>query len=368
MTLPVGIKALSVSYPSVLRTNDYWRKNHPEMVANAEAQAIHKVWTGRDKEGPSAMFDEAMRPYLDDLFRGTVARRVLGPGEDSMWLEERALRDAVAAASMDLSEIDLLISVSFLAESVGAGNATYLAQRLGMRASAAFNLETCCSGALVGLQTALGLVASGQHRNAAVTVSCCYSRTCEPTNGLSWTSADGAGCFVVAPTSDGSGYLGGKTLNTGVTCGALYFELVLDPVGAPRVRLTADPAGGRVLRDTAAQFLRECSLGACEKAGVPLSDIDFFVFNTPTAWYARFCCKVLGVDPERTVDTYPLYANTGPALTTGNLFHALYDKRIRPGDKVLVYSVGSLSSASAAVFRWGQTALGPLPEPPRTTE
>ena len=35
-------------------------------------------------------------------------------------------------------------------------------------------------------------------------------------------------------------------------------------------------------------------------------------------------------------------------------------ERVRPGDIVLTYSVGTVSSAGAAVMRWGDVGLGPL--------
>lgn len=33
---PVGIRAIAVSFPSIIRTNDYYRQHHPELVAKAE--------------------------------------------------------------------------------------------------------------------------------------------------------------------------------------------------------------------------------------------------------------------------------------------------------------------------------------------
>jgi 3-oxoacyl-[acyl-carrier-protein] synthase III len=91
---------------------------------------------------------------------------------------------------------------------------------------------------------------------------------------------------------------------------------------------------------------------------VKLSEVDCFVFNTPTAWYADFCARALGVPRERTVDTYPEYANIGPALMPVNLLRAAESGVVKPGDLVLLYTVGSVSSAGAALLRWGNVGLG----------
>ena len=121
---------------------------------------------------------------------------------------------------------------------------------------------------------------------------------------------------------------------------------------------------GRVLRESSGPTLRKCCLGAIGAAGVKLDDIDLFVFNNPTAWFADFGARALGVDASRTINTFPVYANIGPALTPANLYHAANQGRLRENDLVLVYGVGSVSSAGASVMRWGDVVLGPLPDPP----
>ena len=47
----------------------------------------------------SRTFDDAMRPFERDPFRGTVERRVLGPGESVRRYEARAARDMMSASS-----------------------------------------------------------------------------------------------------------------------------------------------------------------------------------------------------------------------------------------------------------------------------
>jgi len=369
MTNAAGLRGVAVKYPSVLRTNEYWVEHHPEMVAKIRERGAGKVWSGpKDPSGPSALFDAAMAPYLDDPFRGTRDRRVLAPGETGLDLEEGAVRDLLEAASLKPSDIGALISVAFQPDNVGVGNGVYLAERLGIDAPA-INLETCCSGALVGFQTACALVSSGQYDRVVVSVTCTYSIQCEPSGGLSITSADGGGAMLVERVEPGYGLLGGKTLNSAATCGAMFFENVVDqPGGRPRVRLDASRDGGKVLRETAIAYLRATTLGALKAANRQLSDIDFFVSNTPTAWFSDFCCRALEIDPAKTIDTYPLYANTGPALTTGNLFHALAEGRAKPDDTLLIYSVGSISTVSAAVVRLGDFVTGPMPKPAKVRQ
>jgi 3-oxoacyl-[acyl-carrier-protein] synthase-3 len=355
--MSVGIRALAVAFPELVRENSYWREHHADAVATAEGRALARLFSM--KAASEDPFDIEMAPYAGDPFRGTVERRVLAPGEGSLDLEQRAAGAALAAAGV---EPDAMLVASFMPDSLGAGNAAYLSRRLGLRIPA-WNLESACAGAVVGIKTAAALVRAGEYERILVVVSTCYSRALEPADSLSWFMADGAGAVLVGRSPDGDGLLGSHVISTQETCDAFRFELARDAQGAPCIRMRGGSEhAGRLMRERSAEQLRACVDGALARAGVALGDIAFFVFNTPVAWFARFCARVLGVDPARTISTYERYGNVGAALTTANLYHAASEGRIRRGDLVLVYAVGSVSTAGALVLRWGDVALGPAPD------
>ena len=357
MSASAGIRSLAASFPAAIRKNDYWRERHPELVADEERRTLARLFRSQQQQAGSLdAFETAMAPYLSDPFRGARERRVLAPGQSAASIELDAARRALSAAGLEPKDIDLLICCSFLPDQVGVGNATPLAKALGLRC-AAWNVETTCSSALVALQNASALIRVGQHRNALVVISCTYSRVADEDDTLCWFLGDGAGAFVVGKTPPGASYLGAKTVNTGDTCNTFFYEVVADARG-PRIRMDCTPETGKILYETAEPYLRECCEAAVEAAGAKLSDVDCFVFNTPTAWYADFCARALGVQRERTVDTYPEYANIGPALMPVNLLRAAQSGMIEPGDLVLLYTVGSVSSAGAALLRWGNVGLG----------
>lgn len=359
--IAVGLRSLAVRFPRAIRTNDHWRQRYPAVVADAEERTLARLWKP-DGDTAARPFDEAARPYLQDPFRGAVERRVCGDGEDSLTLEREAARAAVEAAGLDLEEVDLLIASSFRARHVGTGNAAFLARDLGLTCNA-FNLETACTGAVASLQTAVGLVRAGLYRRVLVVVSCTYTLDTDEQDTLSWFMGDGAGAFVVSEVAPGQGYLGGSFVHTGNTCDAFAYRPTVDPqTQAVRMRIVAGPKTGLILRQTSAGYVRRCCFGALQEAGLTTDDIRCFVFNTPTAWFAEFAAQVLGVAVERAVNTNPLYANIGPALTTANLHFAARTGRIAPGDAVLIYAIGSVSSAGAVVLRWGDVALGPDPD------
>ncbi len=357
-TLPAaGLRALAISVPDQVLTNDYWHENHPEIVAEAEK----RIWMWKKPEDwseGSKAFNLEMGPYVQDPFRGARKRRFLPPDGKALDLEVDAARKALDAARMSIDEIDLLISTSFPGDELGVGNSAFLARDLGLQ-GAAWNLETACSSGLVALQTACNLIRAGQHKNVLVVTSCTYSRTTVPSDPICWGIGDAAFAMVVGEVEEGYGFLGGHGRHSGETCDAIRYDL--EPDGENYLRLRAGKSASRLIREVSEPYLEECSGKALAQAGLERGDVNFGIFHTALAWYAPFCARVLGFERQQTINLYPIYANVGPALLGLNLFHAAQWKKIAPGDRVLLYSIGSVSSACAVVLRWGDVALGPAP-------
>lgn len=362
MNQAVGIRSLTVTFPSVLRTNDYWRNHYPELVTQAEQKTLAKLFSATAPTIKSYEFDLEMAPYLSDPFRGAVERRVLAPNESSITLEKRVAFDAIAAAQMSLDDVDLMIVTSLFPERIAPGNAAFLVGEMGLRCPA-WNLESTCSSALVALQSATSLVQTGAYRNVLVVISCIYSRFVDEDDTLSWFMGDGAGAFMVGALKPNQGVLASKIIHTAATCGAFFNELTTDTEGNPRMRIQNGKNASQQIRDTGVEFVRTCSEAAVAAAGITLDEVKFFAFNTPTAWYANLCTQALGIAPERTINLYPQYANIGPVLPIVNMYYGAHLGKIQENDLILVYTIGSASTAAATVMRWGDVKLGPLPAP-----
>lgn len=351
------INGLSLAFPDEIRPNAYWTEHHPEMVQGAMDRALERLWR---RDEVRSEFERAMEAFAKDPFKGALERRVVTI-ESSVDLAVRAAEKSLTAAELTPSDIDLVIVSTMRPDTIAVGDAAFLAARMGFTCPA-INLETACSSSVFDLDTAANLVRMGRYRRILVVTTCTYSRDVEVSNSLAWFLADGAGAFIVESCPE-EGYLGGAAIPTPETCGAFSVDIVNDG-GDARLAMSANRAAGKILHDTAAPYLQRSVDAGLAAAGLQLSDIDFFVFNTPTAWYANFCAAVLGVSRDRTISTYPIYTNLGPVLMPANLYHAAASGRISRGDKVLLYSVGSSSTAMCAILSWQAGALGEAPRPP----
>ena len=364
---PVGIRAIALNLPRTIRTNDYYRENYPDLVAQAEQKTLARLFItdNSTSDRHADIWSQEVAPYMSDPFRGTVERRVVAPEETSLSLEYKAAIDVLRAAKLDSQDIDLMLVTSLFPEQVTPGNAALLAGKLGMQ-GAAWNIESTCTSALVSLQTACSLVRTGEYRNVLVVVSTTYSRYTDENDTLAFLSGDAAGAFIVGELQPNQGILGTKIANTAATCGAFYNEFTTDEKGDIRMFIRGGKGASKMFHETTVKFIQLCCHGAIADANLSIDQINFFAFNTPSAWYSQVCTRALGINPERTINLNPLYANIGPSFPIANLYHAAQAGKIQENDLVLVYTMGSSSNAGASVMRWSDVALGTPPAPPLT--
>jgi 3-oxoacyl-[acyl-carrier-protein] synthase III len=354
----VSIRSLAINFPQTIRTNDYWLEKFPDLFTKTGQREVRRNPATDLIPIPSGidLWLQEVTPFLADPFRGSVQRRVVAGDESSLMLECQAARSALAAANLTAADVDLAIVSSLFPSDVGPGLATHLAQQLGLRCPA-WNLESTCASALIALQTAQAFIQTGTYRQILIVVSHIGSQAVNDADTLSWSMGDGAAAMVVGADRAERGILSAQIVPTIATCGAYTHELTIDSQGNPRIQ-TGTGENVSSLAATAADTVRECCQSAVAAAGISLDRIDYFAFNTPTAWYASVCAKALGIDRERGIDLYPTYANIGPVFPLANLYHAAASGKIRPDDLVLVYANGAGATAAAMVMRWGDVALG----------
>ncbi|PPS41249.1 3-oxoacyl-[acyl-carrier-protein] synthase III C-terminal domain-containing protein [Chroococcidiopsis sp. TS-821] len=354
MTTPsVGIRSLAISFPQTTRTNDYWLAKFPQLGNQTQRQARLPQLTS--SENGLDIWLQEVAPYLSDPFRGSVGRRVLASNESSLTLECRAAQAALSSAQLTADEVDLAIVASLFPDTVGPGLAALLARELGLRCPA-WNLESTCASALIALQTAQAFIQTGVYHRVLIVVSHIGSRCVNDEDTLSWSMGDGAGAFIVGSVKPNQGILSTKIVSTSTTYGAYVHELVVDAQGKPRIQ-TRTGENASSLAETAVDCIRHCCQEAVKAAGVSLDQISVFAVNTPTAWYASVCAKALGIDPQRVMNLYPLYANIGPVYSVANLYHAVTTGKLGKDDLVLVYANGAGATAAATVMRWGDVAI-----------
>lgn len=361
-----GISALAIHFPDTIRTNDYYREYHQELIEQAEQKTLARTFSiakSESKTNSHSIWQEEMKPFLADPFRGTIERRIIGKNESALSISYQAAQKVLHAAQLSPKEIDLMLVATTFTDQIGPGNAAFLASKLALK-GAAWNVESTQSSALVALQSASALIRIGEYKNILVVIGNNYSTFTDSNDTLSLLFGDGAGAFIVNQLQLNQGVIGTKIINTALTCDTFYHELTIDNLGNPQIFIRANQNAREILGGLVVPILKQCCEGAAKAAGVSLNEIDFFIFNTPVAWFANVCIRALGIDPQQTIDCHNRYGNIGSVLPLANLYHSAELGKINENDLILIFTIGSVSNAAASVMRWGKVKLGIPPAPP----
>ncbi|MGH8801545.1 MAG: 3-oxoacyl-ACP synthase, partial [Casimicrobiaceae bacterium] len=107
---------------------------------------------------------------------GIAQRHIAATEEQTSDLALHAARDALAAASMPASEVDLIVVATTSPDMIFPSTACILQDRLGAHGGPAFDVQAVCSGFVYALAIADRMVADGLVRNALVVGAEIYSR------------------------------------------------------------------------------------------------------------------------------------------------------------------------------------------------
>jgi len=255
-----------------------------------------------------------------------------------------ASRDALAAAGIEPSEVDLIVVATSTPDYVFPSTACLLQAKLGIRGCPAFDLQAVCSGFVYGLAVADKFIQSGQHKCALVVGTEVFSRILDWNDrGTAVLFGDGAGAVVLradtrpgvmASTLHADGSYADILSVPGNVCGGAI-------AGSPFLRMDGQAVfkfAVRVLDEVARETLARCGLG--------IADVDWLIPHQANVRILEATAKRLGIDQTRVIITVDRHGNTSAASVPLALDLAVRDGRIRPGQRVLLEGVGG-------GFTWG---------------
>jgi 3-oxoacyl-[acyl-carrier-protein] synthase-3 len=134
---------------------------------------------------------------------GIKKRHIAADGETTCDLAEHAARQAMAAAGVEASDIDLIIVATTTPDRVFPSTACLLQQRLDIHGCPAFDVQAVCTGFIYALGVADKFIRSGSHRCALVVGAETLSRIVDWTDrGTCVLFGDGAGAVVLGASEE----------------------------------------------------------------------------------------------------------------------------------------------------------------------
>jgi 3-oxoacyl-[acyl-carrier-protein] synthase-3 len=290
----------------------------------------------------------AERTGVDDEWivrrTGIHSRRYAAEDETLADMAVAAGVRALADAGLDAAAIDLVLVATMSADAISPNAAPVVADALGAHAAGAIDVGAACTGWIAGLRLAAGQIESGRSERTLLIGADRLSGMTDPDDRATASLfADGAGAVVISSDGDGAG----------------IGPIVLAADGSLGDRITADYATRKLRMDghstyqTAVKRLTECTLEACERAGVGLDDIDLFVYHQANGRIIGAVGQRLDLPTAKVADYVAGMANTSAASIPLALGRLREDGRLRIGQRVLVAAIGAGFSWGAGVLEWG---------------
>jgi len=277
---------------------------------------------------------------------GIRERHIVADDEFTSDLALQASRQAIKAAGIKASEIDLIIVATTTPDRIFPSTACLMQDKLGISGCPAFDIQAVCSGFIYAVATADNFIKSGAARCALVVGAEAMSRITDWTdrsNCILW--GDGAGAVIMV-ASDEPG-----VLSTHLHADGSYAHLLHVPAGGsngngkPTIVMEGNPVF-KIAVNTMDAIVDE-TLAA---NGLEKSDIDWLVPHQANIRILKSTAKKLGMSMERVVATIDKHGNTSAASIPLALDTAVRDGRIKRGETILMEAFGG-------GFTWGSVLL-----------
>lgn len=309
---------------------------HYAKVVGTGSYLPKRIMTNADLEQRVDTSDEWIRERT-----GIRQRHIAAADETTADLAEQASRRALAAAGVDVAQLDLIIVATTTADRIFPSVACLLQGRLGAPTCTAFDVQAVCTGFVYAMGVAHQFFRAGTARCALIVGAETMSRI------VNWKDrstcvlfGDGAGA-VVLQAGDEPGVLSAHLHADGQ-----YAQLLHVPAGIShdQARWQAGDAflemrGNEVFRMavTALGRIVDETLAA---NGLSQEDIDWLVPHQANERIIQATARKLRLSTEQVVMTVAEHGNTSSASVPLAFDAAVRDGRIRPGQTVLMEAFG----------------------------
>ena len=279
---------------------------------------------------------------------GIRARHFAAPDVCSSDLGLEAAKNALDAAGLQASDIDLIIVATSTPDMVFPSAACILQNKLGIAGCPAFDIQAVCSGFVYALTIADAMIKTGSASKALVVGAEVFSRILDFSDRTTCVLfGDGAGA-VVLEASD--------------TPGILASDLHADGKHVDILCVPGNVSGGKVLghallkMDGQAVFklavgvLDSAARAALAKAHLQTTDIDWLIPHQANIRIMQSTAKKLKMPAEKLIVTVDQHGNTSAASIPLALDASVRSGKIKKGDVLMLEGVGG-------GFTWGAVVL-----------
>lgn len=293
---------------------------------------------------------------------GIKERHYIPEGMTGTDMAEKAALAALAQAKIEKKEIEAVIAATLSPDHTFPGMAPLIQDKLGLNGCAIVDIRNQCTGFLYSMAIADAWIKTGLYKTILISGTEIHSTALDfSTRGRDVTVifGDGAGVFIVQATEEeGKGILATDLHGDGKYFKALWVEAE-GSVFHPRLthkmldeRRIYPQMKGQLVFSHAIRRLPESIKACCDKAGVAVADVDFWVFHQANLRINEFACQALNIPPEKTLHNIQKFGNTTAATLPTVVTEALEKGLIKPGMLVGFSAFGAGFTWGTILMRW----------------
>jgi len=273
-------------------------------------------------------------------------------------LAEVAACRALAAAGLDVEDIDLIVVATVTPEISCPSQACTLQERLGAWNAGAFDLNAACSGFVYGTSAASSMIETGvADRVLVVGAEKLHFVMDYRDRATSILFGDGAGAIVLEGSMAGDGVLAHDLGADGGQGKTMVFQTLGTRGEIARQR---DPWTDRLhfegqnVFKIAVRGMENSVRRALARAEISPEEVNLVVPHQANARIIDAATLRLGVPPERVMVNIASHGNSAAASIPMALNDALEEGRIAEGDIVVQTAFGGGVTWGSTVMRWGE--------------
>ncbi len=263
-----------------------------------------------------------------------------------------AAREALAKAHLRPEQLDAVILATTTPDVAMPSTACILQHRLGLRQVPAFDLNAACSGWLYTVGMALGMIRAGVARYVLTVGVDLQSRLLDPADqSACFIFGDGAGAAVIGATKRGHRL---DRLILGADTRGLSMARRHQPgYYVTNGRCEPDPwirLEGQSLFRVAAESFAEVIRKVLQQADWPPDSARWIIPHQANARILKAAARRSGLPFERFYLNMERVGNTSSASVPLALVEL--EEQLKPGDRLLLCSVGAGMTTAAAAVEW----------------
>ena len=279
---------------------------------------------------------------------GIRARHFAAPEATCSDLGLEAARNALQAAGVQPTDIDLIIVATSTPDMVFPSTATIVQRKLGIAGCPAFDVQAVCTGFIYALSVADAMVRAGGVKCALVIGAEVFSRILDFKDRTTCVLfGDGAGAVVLeAGAAPG-------ILATDIHADGKHLEVLCVPGHVSGGQVLGDPLlkmDGPAVFKLAVGVLEEPARAVLAKAGKTEADIDWLIPHQANIRIMQGTARKLRLSMDKVVVTVDRHGNTSAASIPLALDHAVRAGQVQRGQTLLLEGVGG-------GFTWGSVLL-----------